>query len=139
MKADIKNTKGDWNSVVATLAETHTDDEDIVAPYDPDYITNVPYQVPDIPRWEKKWLHKVGIVENKLKREHIHFEWLTDWECFKVQRFRPGSDYPQVRYIRINLEENDYSFGTETTDYVYDSRISVVMAAVKEWVNKFNQ
>lgn len=140
MKQTSVNAQGDWDSVVTELAKIEVEkDEDIVEPYDPAYITNTPYQIPDISASEKRWLHKVGIVENKLKREHIHFEWLADWECFRVQRFRPGADCPQVRYIRINMEENEYAFGDENYDLVYDSRISPVIAAVKEWVNRYNK
>ena len=140
MKQTSVNAQGDWDSVVTELAKIEVEkDEDIVEPYDPAYITNTPYQIPNISARERRWLHKVGIVENKLKREHIHFEWLADWECFRVQRFRPGSDYPQVRYIRINMEENEYAFGDENYDLVYDSRISPVIAAVKEWVNRYNK
>ena len=109
--------------------------EHLVEPYNPEYLSNIPYEVPQLSAYEKRWLRKVSIVENKLVKERIRFEWLADWECFRVRRYVNGSEYPQYRYIRINMDENDYSFGTEKEDMVWDGKISVVMVEVKKWVN----
>lgn len=109
--------------------------EHLVEPYNPEYLSNAPYEVPQLSASERRWLRKVSIVEKKLIKERIRFEWLADWECFRVRRYVNGSEYPQYRYIRINMEENDYSFGTEKEDMVWDGKISVVMVEVKKWVN----
>ena len=52
-----------------------------------------------------------------------------------VHKFIGGSEYPTYRYVRVNMEENDYSFGTEKEDLVFDGRASVVIDAVVTWVN----
>lgn len=109
--------------------------EHLVEPYNPEYLSNAPYEVPQLSASERRWLRKVSIVEKKLIKERIRFEWLADWECFRVRRYVNGSEYPQYRYIRINMDENDYSFGTEKEDFVWDGKISVVMTEVKKWVN----
>lgn len=109
--------------------------EHLVEPYNPEYLSNAPYEVPQLSASERRWLRKVSIVEKKLIKERIRFEWLADWECFRVRRYVNGSEYPQYRYIRINMDENDYSFGTEKEDMVWDGKISVVMVEVKKWVN----
>ena len=109
--------------------------EHLVEPYNPEYLSNLPYEIPQLSASERRWLRKVSIVEKKLIKERIRFEWLADWECFRVRRYVNGSEYPQYRYIRINMDENDYSFGTEKEDFVWDGKISVVMVEVKKWVN----
>lgn len=109
--------------------------EHLVEPYNPEYLSNLPYEIPHLSASEVKWLRKVSIVEKKLIKERIRFEWLENWECFRVRRYVNGSEYPQYRYIRINMEENEYAFGDEKWDLVYDSRISVVIEEVKKWVN----
>ena len=80
-----------------------------VEPYDPAYLTNEPYQIPDISRYEKKFLRKVSILENKLRKERVRCEWDAQQECFRVHR-TAESGYPIYRYVRVNMEENDYSF-----------------------------
>lgn len=108
--------------------------EDILEPFDPEYLTDAPYEVPDISASEKRFLRKVSILENKLRKAGVKFEWIERWECFRVKRFI-NPDYPTYRYVRVNMDENDYSFGTEDEDLVYDGKVSVVVEAVKTWCN----
>lgn len=109
---------------------------DVLEPFDPNYLSNKPYEVPDISSYEKRFLHKVSIIEKKLRRNRIDFEWLANWECFRVRKYIGGSEYPTYRYVRVNMDENDYSFGTEQEDLVFDGKASVVIEAVVKWVNK---
>lgn len=109
--------------------------DDVLEPFDPNYISKKSYEIPQISAYERRFLHKVSIIEKKLQRNRIPFEWLENWECFRVHKFIGGSEYPTYRYVRVNMEENDYSFGTEKEDLVFDGRASVVINAVVTWVN----
>ena len=46
-----------------------------------------------------------------------------------------GSEYPTYRYVGVNMDENDYFFGTEKEDLVFDGKVSVVVDAVAKWIN----
>lgn len=109
---------------------------DVLEPFDPEYLSNKPYEIPQISAYEKRFLHKVSIIEKKLRRHCIDFEWLAYKECFRIPKYIGDSEYPTYRYVYVNMEENDYSFGTEKEDLVFDSRASVVIDAVVKWVNK---
>lgn len=119
------------------LAESVLEDknEDVLEPFDPAYLSDKGYEIPQISAKEKKFLHKLSILENKLKKAKVRYEWLERWRCFRVHRFFAGSEYPTYRYVRVNMEENDYSFGTEDEDLVFDGKSSVVVKAVSIWVN----
>lgn len=109
--------------------------ENILEPFDPEYLSDKHYEIPDISSYEKRFFHKVSILEKKLRRNKVPFEWLDNWGCFRVHKYIADSDYPTYRYVRVNMEENDYSFGTEKEDLVFDGRASVVVDAVVAWVN----
>lgn len=111
-------------------------DRDILEPYDPAYLSDEPYQIPDISSYEKKFFRKVSILENKLKRAGIRFDWNEYEECFRVWKYVNGSEYPTYRYVRVNMDEGDYSFGTEKEDLVFDTKVSVVVTAVAKWLGK---
>lgn len=106
---------------------------DVLEPYDPNYISKKPYEIPDLSSYEKRFIHKVSIIEKKLIRNRIRFEWLHHKGCFRLSKYF-NSDYPTYRYIYINMDENDYSFGTENEDLVYDGHASVVIAAAIDWL-----
>lgn len=108
---------------------------DVLEPFDPNYISNKAYEIPQISAYEKRFFHKVSILEKKLRQKGISIEWMERWECFRVHKYIGGSDYPTYRYVRVNMDENDYSFGTEKEDLVFDGRASVVVDAVFAWVN----
>ena len=108
---------------------------DVTEPFDPAYLTDKPYESPQISAREKRFFHKVSILGNKLRRAHIKYEWLDNWQCYRVHKYIGGSEYPTYRYVSVNLDENDYSFGTEKEDLVYDGKASVVVEAVAAWVN----
>lgn len=108
---------------------------DVLEPFDPNYISDKMYAIPELSSYEKRFLHKVSIIEKKLRRNKISFEWMENWECFRVRKYILDSEYPTYRYIRVNMEESDYSFGTEKEDLVYDGRASVVIDAVITWLN----
>lgn len=127
--AKIKNLQ-DLSSIELEL------DRDILEPFDPEYLSNEPYQIPDISSYEKKFFRKVSILENKLKRAGIRFDWNEYEECFRVWKYRNGSEYPTYRYVRVNMDEGDYSFGTENEDLVFDTKVSVVVTAVAKWIGK---
>ena len=108
---------------------------EVLEPFSPDYINGKPYRIPDLSPYEKRFIHKVSILEKKMRRKGIRFEWLAGWGCFRVHKYVLDSEYPTYRYVRVNMDENDYSFGTEKEDLVYDGRASVVVDAVARWIN----
>lgn len=104
----------------------------LLEPFDPAYITGGT-PIADLSASEKKFCHKVSILWNKMRKLGVHGEW-TGSE-FRVERYNPGSDYPTYRYLTVNLDENDYSFGTEKEDLVYSTRVTEVVEAAKKWCN----
>ncbi len=109
-------------------------------PYDPAYVTDEPYEIPDISSYEKKFNRKVSIIENKLKKNHIAFEWLEQHEMFRVGKKRQGdngemSDYYTYQYIAVYMETNEYAFGGWEEDRCVSTRISEVIASVNEWLH----
>lgn len=114
-----------------SLEETEKE-VDLLDPYDTEYVENTdsgnPYR---LSAWEKRFLRKVSILENKLRNSKIPFEWMERTECFRVARY--VTEYPQYRYVRVNMEENDYSFGTEKEDLFFDHKVSAVVDEVKRW------
>lgn len=109
--------------------------QDVVEPFDPAYVSDKGYEIPDISSYEKRFLHKVSIMEKKLRKACISFEWNERYECFQVKKYVNGSEYPTYRYVGVNMDENDYFFGTEKEDLVFDGKVSVVVAAVSKWIN----
>ena len=108
---------------------------EVLEPFDPAYLSDKGYEIPDISSYEKRFLHKVSIIEKKLRRKGVRYEWLENWECFRVRKYVLESEYPTYRYVRVNMDENDYSFGTEKEDLVFDGKASVVVDAVVAWIN----
>lgn len=109
--------------------------KDVVEPFDPAYVFDKGYEIPDISSYEKRFFHKVSIMEKKLRKAHISFEWNESYDCFQVKKYVNGSEYPTYRYVGVNMDENDYFFGTEKEDLVYDGKVSVVVDAVAKWIN----
>lgn len=108
--------------------------ENILEPFDPAYLTDKRYEAPEISSFEKRFFHKLSILEKKLRRANVKIEWLDDWQCFRVCRYM-DSEFPLYRYVGVNMDENDYYFGTEKEDLVYDGKASVVVEAVAKWCN----
>ena len=116
----------DWMSV---------DTED---PFDPEYLKGG-YEIPDISSYEKRFCRKVSIVENKLKKNHIKYEWLERHEMFRVSKKRQDSSgqvsgLPTYQYIAIYMETNEYAFGGWEEDRCVSTKISEVIESVKEWL-----
>lgn len=124
-------------------------------PYDPAYVTDAPYEIPDISGYEKRFNRKISIIENKLRKNHIRYEWLEAHEMFRVWKFRyeekPGkvrkkdgtplntykvySEYPTYQYIAVYMETNEYAFGGWEEDQCVSTRISDVINSVMEWLD----
>lgn len=108
-------------------------------PYDPAYVTDEPYEIPDISSYEKRFNRKISIIENKLRKNRIKFEWLDRYEIFRVSKFRQDSSgkvsgYPTYQYIAVYMETNEYAFGGWEEDRCVSTRISDVIESVKEWM-----
>ena len=104
----------------------------VLEPFDPAYITGGT-PIAELSASEKKFCHKVSILWNKMRKLGVYGEW-TGYE-FRVARYNPESEYPTYRYLTVNLDENDYSFGTEKEDLVYSTRVTEVVEAAKKWCN----
>ena len=121
------------NEVYVKYSEITKDDDN--EPFDPAYLTDKPYEAPEISSYEKRFLRKVSIIENKLRRAKVRYEWLEDYEMFRVAKYRNGSEYPSYMYIAIYMDDNTYAFGGWTEDAVVDGRASVVVKAAIEWMS----
>ena len=114
--------------------------EGVEEPFDPAYLTDEPYEIPNISSYEKRFNRKVSIIENKLKKNHIAFEWLEQHEMFRVGKKRQDdngkmSDYLTYQYIAVYMETNEYAFGGWEEDRCVSMRISDVIASVNEWLH----
>lgn len=127
--------------------------DSVCEPFDPAYLSDKPYEIPDVSSYEKKFYHKMSIVINKLRRNHIPFEYMEDEEIFRVKKFRYKevgsvrnkhgelinpkrvySEYPTYMYIAI-YDNTEYAFGGEEEDLIVSTRISDVISEVIEWLN----
>ena len=118
-------------------------DDSVCEPFDPAYLSNKPYEIPDLSSYEKKFYHKMSIVINKLRRNNIPFEWMEYDEVFRVKKFRytsisngkpKRSEYPTYMYIAI-YDNKEYAFGGEEEDLIVSTHISEVIDKVIEWLN----
>ena len=128
--AKFKNLE-DLDSVYEEFDKT----KDVVEPFDPAYLSDKGYEIPELSSYEKRFIHKVSILEKKLRRNSIAFHWSERYDCFQVWKYINGSEYPTYRYVGVNMDENDYFFGTEKEDLVFDGKASVVVEAVAKWLN----
>ncbi len=104
----------------------------LLEPFDPAYITGGT-PIADLSASEKRFCHKVSILYNKMRKLGVKGHWNGD--SFEVERYLPNSEYPVIRYLTVNMDENDYSFGTEKEDLVYSTRVTEVVEAAKKWCN----
>ena len=114
--------------------------EEVEEPFDPEYLSDKGYEIPDISSYEKRFNRKVSIIENKLKKNHIAFEWLDNHELFRVGKKRQDdngkmSDFYTYQYIAVYMETNEYAFGGWEEDRCVSTRISEVIASVNEWLH----
>lgn len=108
-------------------------------PYDPEIVSDKDYEIPDISSYEKRFLRKVSIIENKLKKNHIRYEWLPQYELFRVGKKRQDangnmSGYYTYQYIGIYMDTNEYNFGGWEEERCASTRISDVIESVKQWL-----
>ena len=134
----IYDMDGYSNEELLNMSSVKADDE-VEEPFDPAYLTDKPYEIPDISSYEKRFNRKISIIENKLKKNHISFEWLEQHEMFRVGKKRQGdngemSDYYTYQYIAVYMETNEYAFGGWEEDRCVSTRISDVIASVNEWL-----
>ena len=131
----------DLEQLDSVIDEFHNNS--VCEPFDPAYLSDKPYEIPDLSSYEKKFYHKMSIVINKLRRNHIQFEWMEDAEVFRVEKFRytsvrngkpKRSEYPTYMYIAI-YDNKEYAFGGEEEDLIVSTRISEVIEKVIEWLN----
>lgn len=108
-------------------------------PYDPELLSDKGYEIPDLSGYEKRFNRKISIIENKLKKNHIRYEWLSNYEMFRVGKKRQDSrgnvsNYYTYQYIAVYMETNEYAFGGWEEDRCVSTRISDVIESVKEWM-----
>jgi len=113
--------------------------QEVTEPYDPEYLSDEKYEIPDVSSYEKRFYRKVSIVENKLRKNNIKFTWMERYEMFRVSKLRQDEDgnvsgYPTHQYIAIYMDTNEYAFGGMEEDRCVSTRISDVIASVKEWL-----
>lgn len=114
-------------------------DGSVIEPYDPEIVSDKGYEIPDISSYEKRFLRKISIIESKLKKSHIRYEWLPQHEMFRVGKKRMDSEgkfsgYYTYQYIAVYMETNEYAFGGWEEDRCVSTRISDVIESVKKWM-----
>lgn len=109
-------------------------EEDVVEPYNPDYLTDEKPEF-DIASSEKRFVHKVSILFNKMRKHRIVGYWEPREEAFRIEKYVNGSEYPTIRYMWVDMSDNTYCFGTRSEALVYDGKVSVAVEAAAKWLN----
>lgn len=107
---------------------------DLSEPFDPAYVSDEEFELSPIKGDEKSLLRKLNTCVKALRKANLNFVYEPYRHCFRVERYF-NSDYPTYMYVYVNMDEGDYSFGTEDEDLVYDKKASVVVEAARKWVN----
>ena len=104
------------------------------ASYNTEYVSNTPYEIPDIDRTEKRFLRMTAVMEKALRKSKIRFEYEEDG-LFRIKKYLKGSQFPTFMYLAVYSEEKTYAFGGEETDVIEDADIRKVVAKASEWLN----
>ena len=86
-------------------------------------------------RYEIKFYKKLGTMINGLKRKGIRFSYDAEYEVLVVKKIRPGHEYPDLMYISVYVDTNQFAFGGEETDLVVSTNSREVIKEVVEWLN----
>lgn len=114
----------------------HPEFDKVLEPIDPGYINGYKFKVPSL--GNEAWIRKVSILQNKLRRHHIRYEWEADSEMFRVWKYRTRNgvedEYPTVMWVGV-YDTGEYCFGGEEEDMIVSRRVSDVVNVVEEWLN----
>lgn len=119
---------------LSVVANRFKQSDDILEPFDPEYLTNEPYKVPDISSEEMGFFHKVIILQNALRKSRIRATWMPNEQMFRVQKILPWTNTPSYMYIAIYMDTDEYAFGGWEEDLIVDNKVSAVVSAVKKWL-----
>lgn len=111
-------------------------EEDLVEPYDPEYLEESPQRGDVLSTYEKWYMKEIAKIEKALRQVRVAFDWDERLETFRVARYA-RSEYPTYRYIWIE-EDDKYAFGPEEgmesgEDTITVDRLSVLAKKVKTW------
>ena len=72
---------------------------------------------------------------NGLKRKGVRFTYDAEYEVLVVNKVRPGHEYPDLMYVSVYVETNQFAFGGEETDLIVSTNSREVIKEVVEWLN----
>lgn len=109
--------------------------EETVEPYDPAYLGDEEEEADILSSFEKRYYKRIKLLENKLRKAKIRFDWNSRFDCFIVKKFKNGSDYPVIKNIWVDTDDWTYCFGSDDAE-VYDSNLSLILDKVMSWLGE---
>lgn len=120
---------------LAAIAKKFKPSDEILEPFDPEYLSNESYEAPEISSEEKRFFRKVSILQNKMRSAGIRGTWMPNEQMFKVQKTLPWATTPSVMFLAIYMDTNEYAFGGWEEDLAVSGNVSVVIAEAKKWLS----
>ena len=110
---------------------------DVCEPYDPSYINDKPYEIPQISESEMAYFRKLSILANRLRKEGIRYNSneYNEYQISKRQKF-DGRESSYLTYMYLWVEDGEYLFGTEDKVVFGSTRLSDTVKKAIEWLNK---
>lgn len=131
----VKDTRDFDSKGNAIDYEPEENEREIVEPYDPAYTDEEEDKNPCvISAKERRFLRKISILENKLKRNKIGYEWDSYRQRFEVARYAEESEYPTYAYLWVDMSDNTYNFGTSYKDSWYDEKVGEIIDITIKWL-----
>ena len=110
---------------------------DILEPYDPAYLEESDDKNPyAISAEEKAFIRKVSILENRMKKLGLYGEWDANSRMFTIEKFLGKSEYPTLRFLYVDMDDNTYNFSNEKEVFEYSTNVKEVVEAAKKWFDK---
>ena len=66
---------------------------DVMEPYDPSYVSDKPYEIPQLSASEKAYMRKLSILHNKLRSARLRIT-STEYEEYRISKRRVFKDKP---------------------------------------------
>ena len=110
---------------------------DVMEPYDPSYVSDKPYEIPQLSASEKEYMRKLSILHNKLRSARLRIT-STEYEEYRISKRRVFKDKPSeyLTYMYLWVEDGEYCFGTEDKVVFTSRRVSATVNKAIEWLNE---
>ena len=110
---------------------------DVMEPYDPSYVSDKPYEIPQLSASEKAYMRKLSILHNKLRSARLRIT-STEYEEYRISKRRvfKGKPSEYLTYMYLWVENGEYCFGTEDKVVFTSRRVSATVNKAIEWLNE---